>query len=361
MEIVQGVHQIKIPLPGGTLDHVNAYVLQGDKGNVLIDTGFDTPETFAALREGLRMGGIGFKYITHIIITHIHPDHYGMAAKLKQMTGATVAFTETEEKLLESRYQNPEGLLAEIRGLLQSNGVPEEYLSEFVEVAMPLRDFVGMVSHEFRTPLAAILSSVDLLDSYGDRLAGEDKSELLMQIRTGVARMTGMIEQLLLTSRLETGSFHFAPVPHRVADLLVQVIGEVERAHPGAQRIAIDCDGLDAARQVDPQLLRHILVNLLGNALKYSPADSPVQCRLHGEGERLVITVTDRGIGIPPDDLPRLFETFHRGTNVGQVPGTGIGLYVVKACVDLHRGEIAVDSRPGEGTVFTVRLSAPPA
>lgn len=146
MEIIQGVHQIKVPLQGGSLDHVNVYVLHGDKGNVLIDTGFDTPEAFAALRDGLKLGGFGFKDITHIIITHIHPDHYGMAAKLKQMTGATVAFSETEEKLLESRYQNPESLLAEMRELLQANGVPEEDLPELVEVAMPLREFVGMVT-----------------------------------------------------------------------------------------------------------------------------------------------------------------------------------------------------------------------
>jgi len=150
MEVIQGVHQIKIPLPAGSLDHVNAYVLQGDKGNVLIDTGFDTPEAFAAVRDGLKMSGRGFKDITHIIITHIHPDHYGMAAKLKQMSGATVAFTETEEKLLESRYQNPDNLLAEMRRLLESNGVPQELLPGLAEVAMPLREFVGVVAADTR-------------------------------------------------------------------------------------------------------------------------------------------------------------------------------------------------------------------
>ncbi len=150
MEIVQGVHQIKIPLPSGALDHVNAYVLQGDKGNALIDTGFDTPEAFAALRDGLKSGNLGFKDITHIIITHIHPDHYGMAYKLKQMSGATIALTETEERLLESRYQNPDSLLAELRQLLQSNGVPEEYLPELAEAAMPLKEFVGTVAADTR-------------------------------------------------------------------------------------------------------------------------------------------------------------------------------------------------------------------
>lgn len=146
MEIVQGVHQIKIPFPLGTLDHVNTYVLTGTKGNVLIDTGFDTPEAFAALRDGLKAGGLGFKDITYIVISHIHPDHYGMARKLKQLCGATIILAEAEEKLLESRYQNPDGLLTEIRSLLQSNGVPEEYLPELAEAAMPLKEFVGVVT-----------------------------------------------------------------------------------------------------------------------------------------------------------------------------------------------------------------------
>ena len=84
MEIVQGVHQIKVPLPAGAaLDHINAYLIEGTKGNLLIDTGFDTPEAFAALRDGLRFSGFGFKDITQIVITHIHPDHYGMADKIE--------------------------------------------------------------------------------------------------------------------------------------------------------------------------------------------------------------------------------------------------------------------------------------
>jgi len=221
--------------------------------------------------------------------------------------------------------------------------------------------FVAVASHEFRTPLAAILSSVELLDDYGGRLPEEERKEIVGLIKTAVARMNGMVDQVLLTSRLESGGFAFEPAPQHLPQLLVQVASEMDQAHPQASRIAMRCEGVDAARLVDSQLLRHILVNLLGNALKYSPGDSAVTCSISAEGDQLQLAVSDSGIGIPEADLPRLFESFHRGANVGNVQGTGIGLHIVKECVALHRGSIQVRSAPGSGTTFSVQLHAPAA
>lgn len=219
--------------------------------------------------------------------------------------------------------------------------------------------FVAVASHEFRTPLAAILSSVELLDNYGDRLPADERQEMLTQIKIGVARMNDMVDQVLLTSKIESGKFEFAPAPHLLPELLVQITAEMDRANPQAARIEIECEEVDEPRLCDPQLLRHILVNLLSNALKYSGPESPVFCAVRGEGDGLWLRVTDHGIGIPPADLPRLFESFHRGANVGNVQGTGIGLHVVNECVNLHRGTIEVHSRPGLGTTFHVHVQAP--
>lgn len=219
--------------------------------------------------------------------------------------------------------------------------------------------FVAVASHEFRTPLAAILSSVELLDTYGASFPADERRELLGQIKTAVARMNGMVEQVLLTSRLELGKFKFAAAPLVVPDWLVQMMAELERGNPQAARVSLTCDGLDAPRTADSQLLRHIVVNLLGNALKYSDPDTPVQLAVRGVDDTLHLRISDQGIGIPEADLPRLFGSFHRGTNVGSISGTGIGLHIVKECVDLHRGQIEVSSRPGQGTTFTVRLAAP--
>ena len=216
--------------------------------------------------------------------------------------------------------------------------------------------FVAVASHEFRTPLSAILSSVELIEDYRDRLPPQEQAEILGLIKGAVRRMNGMIEQVLMTSKLDAGQFVFQPRPAAVAALLSQVAGELDARQ--AQRIELQCD-VAHQRLLDAALVRHILVNLLGNALKYSPADRPVQCSAQADGERLRIAVRDQGIGIPAADMPNLFESFHRGTNVGNIPGTGIGLHVVKQCVTLHRGTIAVDSRPGAGTVFRVDLHAP--
>lgn len=237
----------------------------------------------------------------------------------------------------------------DIRGALARERELSELKSRFVAVA----------SHEFRTPLAAILSSVELLDDYGARLPDDERKEIVGLIKSAVARMNGMVEQVLLTSRLESGRFVFEPVPRSMPDLLVRLAAEMDQAHAQASRISMRCEGVDEPRLVDAELLHHILVNLLGNALKYSPPDSAVTCSVAAEGEWLRLSVTDRGIGIPPADLPRLFETFHRGTNVGNIQGTGIGLHIVNECVQLHRGAIEVDSEPGRGTSFHVRLHAP--
>jgi signal transduction histidine kinase len=221
--------------------------------------------------------------------------------------------------------------------------------------------FVAVASHEFRTPLSAILSSIELLDDYGARLPEAERKEVVGLIKSAVTRMNKMIEQVLVTSKLESGKFGFEPKPRNIADLLVQVATEMDQANPQAARIAMQCDGIEHARMVDGKLLSHILVNLLGNALKYSPPESAVTCTAKADGDQLQFSIADCGIGIPAGDLPRLFESFHRGTNVGNIQGTGIGLHIVKECVELHLGTIEVESQPGSGATFHVRLHAPPA
>jgi glyoxylase-like metal-dependent hydrolase (beta-lactamase superfamily II) len=144
MEIVQGVHQIKVPTPGA-VDHMNVYLIEGTQGNLLIDTGFDTPEAFGALRDALKFSGFGFKDITVIAATHIHPDHYGMVDKLKQMSGARVALSDIEAKFVDSRYGKTESLVEEVKKLLASNGVPEADLTELAESSLAIKQFVGVV------------------------------------------------------------------------------------------------------------------------------------------------------------------------------------------------------------------------
>jgi glyoxylase-like metal-dependent hydrolase (beta-lactamase superfamily II) len=124
---------------------MNIYLIEGTKGNLLIDTGFDTPEAFGALRDALKFSGFGFKDITVIAATHIHPDHYGLVDKLKQMSGAKVALSDIEAKFIDSRYGKTDALMKQVKQLLASNGVPEADLTELAEASMAVRQFVGVV------------------------------------------------------------------------------------------------------------------------------------------------------------------------------------------------------------------------
>ncbi|MCL4798392.1 MAG: PAS domain S-box protein [Burkholderiales bacterium] len=220
--------------------------------------------------------------------------------------------------------------------------------------------FVSMTSHEFRTPLATILSSAELLRDYGERLAPGERTELLGSIRNSVRRMAGMLDQVLVIGRAEAGRLEFKPGPVDVEALCRRVIREAEHADGHAagapSRVALRFAGACGGARFDERLLQHILGNLVSNALKYSPDGAPVALEVTCNGERAVFTVSDAGIGIPEEDLPHLFETFHRARNVGNIAGTGLGLAIVKKAVDLHGGTIALASAPGRGTRFTVTL-----
>ncbi len=142
MEIVRDVYQIKVPLPFIPLEYINVYVVRGVEGAVLIDTGWNTPEAFSALEDGLKEHGIGWKDIKQIVITHIHPDHYGLAKKIRELSGAKVAMHRIEAGLIDPRYLNFGNLLEEMGRDLYRNGVPLAELPGLEEASLWMNDFV---------------------------------------------------------------------------------------------------------------------------------------------------------------------------------------------------------------------------
>jgi signal transduction histidine kinase len=220
--------------------------------------------------------------------------------------------------------------------------------------------FVSMTSHEFRTPLATILSSAELLKYYGEKLPREERAELVDAVENAVRRMTRMMDDVLVIGKAEADRLECNPAPLDVRDFCTKVIQETIRAEAAegrrGDRIVFDmpADGVHAS--LDEKLARFILGNLLSNGLKYSPDGGSVTLEVRAEPAQLRFTVTDGGIGIPEEDLPHLFEPFHRAKNVGTLPGTGLGLAIVKKAVDLHRGSIEVSSAPGTGSRFVVTL-----
>ena len=218
--------------------------------------------------------------------------------------------------------------------------------------------FVATASHEFRTPLAGMASSITLLRHYADRMTSEERRELLDQLDEAIGRMTGLLDNVLLIGKAEATGLRYAPEPVDLAVLGHNVADEIERARTAKGRLRRQFGDLPTRLRLDPALIRHMLGNILSNALKYSPAGGDVVFAMHADGDAVVLTVSDRGIGIPEADLPHLFGGFYRAGNVGNIPGTGLGLAIVKQAVDLHGGTIAVESRDGEGTCFRITLPA---
>jgi PAS domain S-box-containing protein len=217
-------------------------------------------------------------------------------------------------------------------------------------------NFVSMVSHEFRTPLGIIMSSAEILADYLDRLAPEERGEHLHSIARNAKRMGGMMEEVLVLGRLDAGKMDFKPVALDLRGLCVRLVDEVLSATDRRCPIELRAAELAGEAQADEGLVRHILTNLLTNAVKYSESGSHVEFTINRNGTDAICVVRDRGIGVPDEDREWLFNAFQRGRNVGQRPGTGLGLVIVKRCVELHGGEINLESQPGEGTTVTVRL-----
>ncbi|MES2948615.1 MAG: hybrid sensor histidine kinase/response regulator [Pseudomonadota bacterium] len=221
--------------------------------------------------------------------------------------------------------------------------------------------FVSMTSHEFRTPLTSILSSQELLVHYSERLSATERADTLRSIEGAARRMVTMLDQVLTIGKADANLLEFRPKPLDLAVLCHQLRDEAlaGRALPGVEQgeqLSLDIVlGQDTAL-VDEKLLRHILGNLLSNAIKYSPNGEPASFDAGRDAQGLVFRVQDRGIGIPPADLPKLFGNFHRASNVGDIPGTGLGLTIVKRAVESHGGSIDVHSELGRGTCFTVRI-----
>jgi len=218
--------------------------------------------------------------------------------------------------------------------------------------------FVSMASHEFRTPLAIIQSAAQLLERY--ELDLDEKQEKFEQINTSIGHMNQLLKDVLTLGKVEAGTIGFNPEPLAIRVFCQLLVSQLQMAIGRTHRIIITIDDqIDQTTLVhlDQKLLRQMLTNLLSNAIKYSPNANHVQLTVSLIApEQVQFSVIDRGIGIPPSDLPRLCESFHRAANVGTIQGTGLGLAIVQRCISLHGGTIDFESRVNGGTTVTIQL-----
>jgi signal transduction histidine kinase len=168
--------------------------------------------------------------------------------------------------------------------------------------------------------------------------------------------MAGMMEEILVLSRLDAGKLDFQPSVLDLETFCRRVVDEVLSATNRRSPIELSLDPALPQAHADERLLAHILTNILSNAVKYSEPLACVRFAVERDSADVLCVIRDEGIGIPEDDQQMLFTAFHRGANVGSRAGTGLGLLLVKRCVELHRGKLRIESKVGQGTTVTVRL-----
>lgn len=216
--------------------------------------------------------------------------------------------------------------------------------------------FITTASHEFRTPLTVILMSAKLLEQFSNQASEEKKRLYLDRIQTATKRMTQLLDDVLLIGKAEAGKLDFNPAPLQLEKFCREIVEEMQFSSNDRHSIDLEYHEQNTLVEADEKLLRYILSNLLSNAIKYSPKGGTITFRLTVNQEQAIFEIQDRGIGIPAADREQLFKSFSRGSNVENISGTGLGMSIVKQCIDLHGGEITVNSEVEVGTTFTVTL-----
>lgn len=238
--------------------------------------------------------------------------------------------------------------------------IAEESMTRSLEKEKELSElksrFVSTVSHEFRTPLASIYSNSQLLHRYHTKWDEEKKNQSFMRIYDSVNMMTGMLENVSLIGKEQSGRFTFRPENLNLNEFASRIVEESQLTLNTTNRVLLSIQGDFTHVLLDQVLLRHILVNILSNAIKYSPNAKQVEFVIQKSKRFIEFSVQDFGVGIPENDLNNIFDPFFRATNSEDFSGTGLGMTIVKQCVDTHGGSIEVKSILGEGTLVKIWL-----
>jgi PAS domain S-box-containing protein len=306
--------------------------------------------------------------------SHVHPEDlqqvFSVASKLIEQgqhsheyrflhKNGTYRWMYDQAKLVQDDAGNPLEIVGYWLDITERKQLEEELkasLHKEKELNELKSRFVSMTSHEFRTPLSTILSSSELLEHYRHKWTEEKQLSHLHRIQSAVQHMTEMLNNVLVIGKAEAGKLQFIPKAFDLVEYCHYLVEELQLNVNNQHAIKFSSQYKSMPCCMDEKLLGHILSNLLSNAIKYSPTGSTVKFTLAFNNSLAIFTIQDQGIGIPPEDFPHLFESFHRATNVGNIQGTGLGLAIVKKCVDVHDGEISVKSEVGVGTIFSVTL-----
>lgn len=259
--------------------------------------------------------------------------------------------TQLEQKVADRTH----ALMATLHQLEQSKDELAKALAAERELGELKSRFVSMASHEFRTPLSAVLTSASLIEKYPDGDQQDKRLRHIQRIKSSVNHLNDILEEFLSVGRLEEGRVEANWSPVNVPALVSEVVSDLQGMLKAGQRIQSAFNGQETVPS-DLSLLRKILVNLLSNAIKYSGENQSVWLEADGLNRALQLTIRDEGIGISPDDQKHLFERFFRAKNVTNLAGTGLGLHIVAKYLELLGGTIDLTSQLGQGTTVTLML-----
>jgi PAS domain S-box-containing protein len=215
--------------------------------------------------------------------------------------------------------------------------------------------FVSMASHEFRTPLATILSSLSLVTKYGEINEPEKQSKHIRRIKSSINNLTDILNDFLSVSRLEEGKIVMMATVFEIRPFIAEIIGEMSSVLKAGQQIKNVCTGNEEV-SADKKLLKNILFNLISNAIKFSPEGSTIEINSQVTHRELTIQVKDYGIGISKPDQARLFERFYRAHNAAHIQGTGLGLHIISRYLELMNGTVELESEENKGSTFTIKI-----
>jgi len=265
---------------------------------------------------------------------------------------------------LENLIQKRTAELEEVNKKLNEEIIKQKQAEEKVRKALEKEKelselkskFITIASHEFRTPLATMLSSTDLVEFYHKNNLEEKFNIQLERIRNNINHLTGIIDNLLVISKVDSGKIEFEQSYINSFEFMSEIYEDTKVNLLPNQTLKFNNSIPDKYLFIDKKLFRIVLMNIISNAIKYSPNGGEIEIELYSEDGQIVFKISDNGIGISEKDRNYLFQEFYRATNVGNLTGSGIGLTIVKKYVELHNGKIEIYSKEGEGTIFWVYI-----
>jgi PAS domain S-box-containing protein len=277
----------------------------------------------------------------------------------KKVEERTNQLTEAANKLLKTNTKlqsQIEQRLKTEKALLESQKELQLALEKEKELGELKSKFVTIASHEFRTPLSTILSSSSLIAKYTDSETQAKREKHINRIKNSVNNLVNILNDLLSIGKIEEGKTEVKPEEFDLVELMDEITGQMQESAKEGQLIKLKSDWKKKEVRLDQHLLKNICLNLVSNAIKYSPEGSVIDLCLCDEGDVFIFKVVDKGIGIPEEEQKNLFERFFRANNVTNIQGTGLGLSIVKSYAELMGGEVRCESILDEGTTFFVKL-----